>query len=227
MKTFLCIDVFPVTCWVEWVEATSAVEAEILFNISFVCHSMMFLQAPRRTCKYHVRVHVPEYQRQLDFQVWRLLLSLHIGQINVDQAICRCTSNCQPNHGALGFKQHWKSQPAESHSIRQLPQVSFTVQPCSPANRHLLSTKKLPLAPEYFVLPLGVPWLWIALFSAWKFARSPWSWCFLGKEECPGKGWHGCKDPVESFRASSHLCHSSFWGLNSLLLSLNPVSVHP
>jgi len=46
-------------------------------------------------------------------------------------------------------------QPTEFHSIHLLHQVTFMVQPCSPTNGHVLSTKKLPLSPEVSVSLLG------------------------------------------------------------------------
>lgn len=103
---------------------------------------------------------------------------------------------------------------AECHSIclrwAPLPQLF------PPAKGQSLSTEELPLAPETFVLPLGVPQLWVTLFSAWKCVQAPEADCLLGKE-----GWQGS----ETFRAPSHFCHSSFWSLNSFLLPLNLVSV--
>ena len=210
----------------EWVKATSAVEAEILFNISLACYSIVFPWSPRSTYKYHVKVHVPEYQIWLDFQVWCLLLSLQIGQINVHQAIYRCTSNCQPNHSALGFKQH---------KTVNLPSLTAFAILLRWAIQHSLAYQQ---TGTYWV-QRSCPWHLRLWYCPWGYHDSGSCYsvheilckdsmvcCLPGKEGWLAKGQHGCKGPAGSFRASSHLCDSSFWGMNRLLLSLNPISVH-
>lgn len=194
IKTFLCIEVFPVTCWVEWVEPTLAVEAEVLFNIGFACHSIMFPQSPRRTCNYHVTVHVPEYQCQLDFQVWHLLLSLQIGQIKIHQVIYRCTSNCPPNHRPLGFKQHKKvnlpSLTVSASFLRWASEYSFACQQTG--------TYGVQRSCPWHLRLLYCPWGYHGSGSCYSVHESlhkaPEAGCLLGKEGCPGKGQHGCKD---------------------------------
>lgn len=186
----------------------------------------MFPRLPRRTCKYHVTVHVPAYQCRPDFQIWHLLLSLQIGHINVHQAIYRCTSNCQPNHGALGFKQHRRVN---------LPNLTASASFLRWASRYSLARQQT----GTFWVQRSCPWHLRLLCCPCRYhdsgsrcsvhdslCKAPEVGCLLGQEGCPRNGRHGCKDLAESFRPSSHLCHSGFWGLNSLLLSLNSVSVH-
>lgn len=121
------------------------------------------------------------------FSVWHLLLSFQIGQINVHQVIYRCTSHCQLNHGALGFKQQKRVNLA-SPSINQLLQVSLMVQPF------------LPVATGTCWAERSCPGHLRVLYCPWGY-RDP-GWCyscmkvcakplrlvvFWGKKDVPGR----------------------------------------
>lgn len=110
--------------------------------------------------------------------------------------------------GRSGTQTSLKSQPAGCHSICSCLRGASLAQLFSPAKGHSLSTEK-----ETFVLPLGVPQFW----AQCRKVQSPWGWLSSGEK----KGDRVAK----TFRASTHLCHSSFWGLNSFLLPLKPVFV--
>lgn len=90
----------------EWVEAVSTAEAEILFNIVFSCHSVTFPHSPRRACKYHITVYVPEYQ----YCGWGFsgLTFTFVSSDRTDRCALsnsQLHQNSQPNTRTSGFKQ--------------------------------------------------------------------------------------------------------------------------
>lgn len=212
---FLCIEVFPGTRWVEWVEATSAAEAEISFDIGFAWHSVTLPWSPG-TCKYPVMVHAPEHRCQLHFQVWCLI---SVSSAKPDQRSASDLQVCRvlpAKPRCSGIQTALKDQPAECHSICSCLRWASLTQLFSPARGQSLSTEKLPFGSWSFCAALGGTTMLGHAVQRMAVCAKPLRLAgFLGK-----KGDRVAK----TFRASSHFCHSRFWGLNRFLLPLNAVS---
>lgn len=160
---------------------------------------------------------MPEHWCWLHFQVWYLI---SISSAKPDQCSSSDLEVCQllpARPRCSGIQTALKSQPAECHTIYSCLRWAALAQPFSPENGQWPHTENLPFGTwKLFCHPRGTTTLGHAV-QCMKVCAKPLR--LVGF-------WAKKGDRVaKPCRASPHFCHSSFWGLNSFLLPLNPVSV--